>query len=83
VTLNRLAEAVAHRKALTSALIAEPEWIEGTGTAISMGSAMGCFTNCAMMEWCADLPDVSKCFAGKASVPATPLLLCMGLFSIF
>ena len=44
--LNRLA----HRKAVDERTIAEPEWIEGT--AISMGSAMGGFTNCAMMQWC-------------------------------
>jgi hypothetical protein len=28
-------------------------------------------------------PTCQNVFAGKASMPATPLLLCMGLFSIF
>jgi dihydroxyacid dehydratase/phosphogluconate dehydratase len=37
-----------HRKAVDERAIAEPEWIEGS--AISMGSAMGGSTNCAMIE---------------------------------
>jgi hypothetical protein len=35
---------------LAERAIADPEWIEGT--AISMGSAVGGFANCAMMQWC-------------------------------
>jgi hypothetical protein len=53
--LNRLAEASrgrSRRKAVDERAIAEPEWIEGTVIAISMGSAIGGLTNCAMMEWC-------------------------------
>src|ERR1700730_9902143 len=34
-----------HRKAVDERAIAEPEWIEGTVTVISMGSAIGGFTN--------------------------------------
>jgi hypothetical protein len=50
--VNYTSRSRSHRKVVDERDIAEPEWIEGAVTAISMGSAIGDFTNCAMMEWC-------------------------------
>ena len=49
------------------------------------GRAMGVLQIARWWNSAADLPDVSKCFLRvlKASMPATTMLLCMGLFSIF
>jgi hypothetical protein len=69
-----------------------PEWRQGRQVfndgddAGRSGRVMGVLQIARRWRSAPDLPDVSKCFsqdALKASMPATTMLLCMGLFSIF